>query len=105
MPRPPDWALVDGNRLPEDLPCPGQAVVKGDVLSHSIAAAAITAKCARDSEMARLDALHPGYGWARNAGYGTAEHRAGLARLGVTRHHRRSFRPIRALLTENTTTG
>ena len=105
LPRPPDWVLVDGNRLPDDLPCPGQAVIKGDQLSHSIAAAAIAAKCARDAEMARLDTLHPGYGWARNAGYGTAEHRAGLARLGVTPHHRRSFRPIRALLAGATTTG
>ena len=91
--RVPDLALVDGNRAPP-LPCAAQTVVGGDRSSLSIAAASIVAKVARDRLMARLALDHPGYGWERNAGYGTAEHRAGLARLGVTAHHRRSFRPI-----------
>ena len=95
--RPPALALVDGNRAPR-LPCAVRTVVGGDRASLSIAAASIVAKVARDRLMARLALDHPGYGWERNAGYGTAEHRAGLARLGVTAHHRRSFRPIRALL-------
>ncbi len=95
--RPPDLALVDGNRAPR-LPCPVRTVVGGDRASLSIAAASIVAKVARDRLMGRLALEHPGYGWERNAGYGTAEHWAGLARLGVTAHHRRSFRPIRALL-------
>ena len=95
--RPPDLALVDGNRAPR-LPCAVRTVVGGDRTSLSIAAASIVAKVARDRLMARLALDHPGYGWERNAGYGTAEHRAGLARLGVTAHHRRSFRPVRALL-------
>ena len=95
--RPPDLALVDGNRAPR-LPCAVRTVVGGDRASLSIAAASIVAKVARDRLMARLALEHPGYGWERNAGYGTAEHHAGLARLGVTAHHRRSFRPIRALL-------
>lgn len=101
----PDLALIDGNRLPDPLPCPGQAVIKGDLQSHSIAAASIAAKCARDAEMVQLDQRHPGYGWDRNAGYGTAEHRAAIAKKGITEHHRRSFRPIRAFLhsPENTT--
>ena len=94
---PPDLALVDGNRAPR-LPCAVRAVVGGDRTSLSIAAASIVAKVARDRLMARLALDHPGYGWERNAGYGTAKHRAGLARLGVTAHHRRSFRPVRALL-------
>ena len=94
---PPDLALVDGNRAP-CLPCPAQAVVGGDRRSLSIAAASIVAKVVRDRLMARLAEHHPGYGWERNAGYGTAEHRAGLARLGPCLHHRRSFRPIRDLL-------
>ena len=95
--RPPTLALVDGNRAPR-LPCAVRTVVGGDRASLSIAAASIVAKVARDRLMARLALDHPGYGWERNAGYGTAEHRAGLARLGVTAHHRRSFRPVRALL-------
>jgi ribonuclease HII len=73
-------------------------VVKGDSRSLSIAAASIAAKVTRDRAMARLALRHPGFGWERNAGYGTAEHRAALAELGVTPHHRRSFAPIAALL-------
>ena len=93
----PDAALVDGNKLP-DLPCPARAVVGGDALCLSIAAASIIAKVARDKLMAELCDAHPGYGWRTNAGYGTAEHQAGLAKLGVTDHHRRSFAPIARLL-------
>ena len=93
----PDLVLVDGNRLP-DLPCPACAVVKGDTLSLSIAAASIMAKVPRDRIMRRLARHYPGFGWERNAGYGTPEHRAGLGALGVTPHHRRTFAPIRRLL-------
>ena len=93
----PDLVLVDGNRAP-CLPCPVRTVVGGDRLSLSIAAASIVAKVTRDRLMTRLALHHPGYGWERNAGYGTAEHRAGLVRLGPCVQHRRSFRPIRALL-------
>ena len=93
----PDAALVDGNRLPR-LPCPAEALVGGDGLSLSIAAASIVAKVARDREMAELAERHPGYGWERNVGYGTAEHRSGLQRLGPCAQHRRSFKPIRLLL-------
>ena len=93
----PDLALVDGNRAPR-LPCPVKTVVGGDRKSLSIAAASIVAKVTRDRLMARLATEYPGYGWERNAGYGTAEHQAGLARLGPCEHHRRSFRPIRELL-------
>ena len=60
--------------------------------------ASIAAKQARDAEMTRLAAVHPGYGWERNAGYGTAAHRQALIALGVTPHHRSSFSPVRALL-------
>ena len=95
--RPVDIALVDGNQAP-NLTCTVQTVVKGDQRSRSIAAASIIAKVTRDWIMAELDAQHPGYGWAHNAGYGTAEHRAALLQLGVTPHHRRSFKPIAALL-------
>ena len=93
----PHAALVDGTHCP-DLDCPALPLVKGDRRSLSIAAASIVAKVTRDGLMDRLAARHPGYGWERNAGYGTAEHRQALARLGPTPHHRRSFAPIRKLL-------
>ena len=93
----PDHALVDGNRAP-DLPCPVTCVVKGDAKSLSIAAASIVAKETRDRMMADLAQIHPGYGWERNAGYGTAEHKAALEGLGVTPHHRRSFKPVLKIL-------
>ena len=93
----PDLALVDGNRLPP-LPCPARTIIKGDSVSLSIAAASIIAKVTRDRLMARLGARYPGFGWERNAGYGTAEHQAALKRLGVTPHHRKSFAPIVKML-------
>jgi ribonuclease HII len=96
----PSVALIDGNRVPPGLPCRGQALVGGDGRSLSIAAASIIAKVSRDRIMAELAKAHPGYGWERNQGYGTAEHRDALIRLGVTLHHRRSFRPIHNILTE-----
>ncbi|OAN52156.1 ribonuclease HII [Paramagnetospirillum marisnigri] len=86
-------ALVDGNRPPR-LPCPVTCVVKGDSLSLSIAAASVVAKVRRDALMAELALAHPGYGWERNAGYGTPEHLEALKRLGPTPHHRRSFAPV-----------
>jgi ribonuclease HII len=94
---PPTTALVDGNKAP-DLACTVRTVIKGDSRSLSIAAASILAKVTRDRAMSELAARHPGYGWERNMGYGTAEHRRGLDTLGVTAHHRRSFRPIRERL-------
>jgi ribonuclease HII len=95
--RPPDIALVDGNVAP-DLPCPVETVVKGDALSFSIAAASIVAKVTRDRIMRALALRYPGYGWDSNVGYATAAHVAGIARLGVTPHHRRSFAPVRLAL-------
>ena len=95
----PGHALIDGNRMP-DLSCGATLLVGGDRRSLSIAAASIIAKVTRDAIMARLAVEHPGYGWERNAGYGTAEHRAALDRLGVTVHHRRSFAPVARRLAE-----
>ncbi len=96
----PDHVLIDGNRIPKDFRWPATAVVRGDGRSASIAAASICAKVFRDDLMARLDATYPGYGWARNAGYGTREHREALNKLGITPEHRKSFRPIREILTQ-----
>lgn len=93
LPALPDLALVDGNQPPR-LPCAVRAVVGGDAASFSIAAASILAKVIRDRAMARLDRRWPGYGFAAHQGYPTAAHRAALARLGPTPHHRRGFAPV-----------
>jgi len=93
----PDIALVDGNHAPK-LACKVKTVIGGDALSLSIAAASIIAKVTRDRLMCELAAECPGYGWETNAGYGTKTHQDGLSKLGVTKHHRRSFAPIKALL-------
>jgi ribonuclease HII len=96
-----DCALVDGPHAPA-LPCRVQPIVKGDSLSLSIAAASIVAKVVRDREMSELADEFPGYGWDRNAGYGTPEHLAALTRLGATPHHRRTFAPVAAILAGGT---
>lgn len=90
LPRPPKLALVDGNAAPS-LSCPVRTIVGGDHLSFSIAAASVVAKVTRDRLMRALARRYPGYGWERNFGYGTREHRAGIAALGPTPHHRLSF--------------
>jgi ribonuclease HII len=94
----PDAALIDGNACPEGLPCPGVTLIKGDAKSLSVAAASIIAKVARDRLMAGLARAHPGYGWEVNQGYPTAAHLAALQDMGVTPHHRRSFRPVHNIL-------
>ncbi|MSP50276.1 MAG: ribonuclease HII [Alphaproteobacteria bacterium] len=93
--------LIDGNRAPPARLLPGyrmMTVVGGDGRSLSIAAASIAAKIVRDRLMRLLAIRHPAYGWERNAGYGTEEHRLAIDRVGVTRHHRSSFRPLRLAL-------
>ena len=97
----PDHLLIDGSDRHDWCPCAHRTVVRGDSLSASIAAASVLAKVARDRIMVALGQQNPGYGWERNMGYGTAEHRRGLAALGITLHHRRSFRPVRAMLPES----
>ncbi len=93
-----DLALIDGNSMPAALSCAAQCIVKGDGKSQSIAAASIVAKVTRDREMQRLARDFPGYGWETNAGYGTKAHIEALKTLGVTPHHRRSFKPIHNIL-------
>lgn len=90
--------LIDGNMLPRDLDLPGQAVVKGDARSLSIAAASIIAKMVRDRIMVDLAQQHPGYGWDVNAGYPTPAHKRALLDLGITPYHRRSFAPVHNIL-------
>jgi len=94
----PTEILVDGNRLPRELPCPARAVVRGDRTVLAIGAASILAKTHRDAILTDLDGRYPDYGLARHKGYGTREHLAALARLGPTPEHRRSFAPVRRLL-------
>ena len=95
LPVPADHLLVDGLPVPELGLDSHTAIVQGDACVHCIAAASILAKVTRDRLMERLARRYPGYGWERNKGYGTAEHLAGLARLGPTPHHRMSFAPVR----------
>ncbi|WP_347267498.1 ribonuclease HII [Paracoccus sp. (in: a-proteobacteria)] len=101
--RRPSLVLVDGNMLPRGLDLPGQAVVKGDARSLSIAAASVLAKVMRDRIMVDLAQQHPGYGWEGNAGYPTPAHRQALLDLGITPHHRRSFAPIHNILCKDQT--
>ncbi len=94
----PDYLLIDGNLIPAGLTLPAEAVIKGDGKSLSIAAASIVAKLARDRIMVDLAQQFPGYGWERNAGYPSKQHREALVNLGVTPHHRRSFKPVHKIL-------
>ena len=94
----PCHVLVDGNRVPRDLSCPGEAIVAGDARCVTIAAASILAKVARDRLMGDLAQQHPGCGWEANAGYATPAHRRALLDLGVTPFHRRSFAPVHNIL-------
>jgi ribonuclease HII len=95
----PEHVLVDGNRLPE-LAQAATAIVKGDSLVAAIAAASIIAKVTRDREMLEMDLLYPGYGFSRHKGYGTALHLEALHKLGPCAIHRRSYAPVKALLTD-----
>jgi ribonuclease HII len=97
LPLAPGLALVDGNKLPE-LACRGRAVVGGDARCLSIAAASIIAKVTRDRMMMALAEEWPGYGFERHKGYGTRAHTEAVMRLGLTPHHRRSWRPTQLAL-------
>ncbi|WP_040819160.1 ribonuclease HII [Litoreibacter arenae] len=93
-----DHVLVDGNKIPREMGPPATAIVKGDTRSQSIAAASILAKVTRDRHMDALAQQYPGYGWEKNAGYPTKSHISALIELGVTPHHRRSFKPVHNIL-------
>lgn len=98
LPVAPDHLLIDGNMVPRDLSLSAEAVIAGDTRSASIAAASIVAKVCRDRVMVDLAQQHPGYGWRTNAGYPSKSHKAALQNLGVTAHHRRSFKPVHNML-------
>ncbi|MCB1652241.1 MAG: ribonuclease HII [Alphaproteobacteria bacterium] len=88
-------ALIDGNKIPAHLPCSARAVVKGDSLSKSIAAASIVAKYTRDKIMHTLAQEHPYYGWESNVGYPAKAHLDGIDAHGITPHHRKSYAPVK----------
>ncbi|MFT6659351.1 MAG: ribonuclease HII [Maritalea sp.] len=94
----PDIALIDGRDIPPKLPCKGQALIKGDSRSLSIAAASIIAKVTRDRMCELLDQSMPEYGFAKHKGYGTAKHMQALQIHGATAHHRTDFKPIAEII-------
>ena len=96
--RPPAHVLIDGNMIPRGLRLPATTLVKGDTRSLSISAASIVAKVCRDCVLVDLAQQHPGYGWETNMGYGSKRHMEALMNLGVTPHHRRSFKPVHNML-------
>lgn len=102
LPCPVDRALVDGRDVPPELPCPGIALIGGDGRSVSIAAASIVAKVTRDRMCAIMDCDAPQFGFSGHKGYGTAAHLAALQLHGPSRHHRRDFAPVAALLARET---
>ena len=95
----PDEVLVDGKFMP-DIPYPGRAMVGGDGLEAAISAASIVAKVVRDRQMQEADALYPQYGFARHKGYGSAAHLAALQTHGACPLHRRSYAPVRGVVSE-----
>ncbi|WP_085416413.1 ribonuclease HII [Neisseria canis] len=97
---PPDYVLIDGNRIPQDLGFEAEAVVKGDSKIMQISAASVLAKTARDAEMYALAERYPQYGFERHKGYGTAEHLAALRQYGALPEHRSGFAPVKALLAQ-----
>ena len=90
-----DYAIVDGRDVPPGLPCAAHAIIGGDGICLSIAAASIVAKVMRDRLMRALHVLHPAFGFDTNVGYATAYHRQAIARVGPTPFHRMSFSPMR----------
>jgi len=100
---PPDHLLIDGNMLPRGVTISAETIVKGDARSVSISAASIVAKIVRDRLMWDLAQQFPGYGWETNAGYPSPAHKEALRNLGVTPHHRRSFKPVHNILYQDKT--
>jgi ribonuclease HII len=98
LPMIPDRVLIDGNRVPQGLPCIAQAIVKGDATVAAISAASILAKTARDADCLLLHTRYPHYAFDQHKGYGTTLHLARLHAYGPCLAHRRSFAPVRRLL-------
>ena len=95
----PEYCLIDGNKMPKNII--GEAVVKGDAKSLSIAAASIIAKQTRDKIMRDLAKEFPQYCWEKNAGYPTAEHLQAIDKYGINEHYRKTYRPIKERIEKN----
>ena len=100
--RKPSKAYIDGLFAPKNLKIKYKTFVKGDEKITCIAAASIVAKVARDSFMIKLAKKYPKYSWNKNFGYGTADHLKGLQKYGVTKHHRKKFKPVHKILMNKT---
>jgi ribonuclease HII len=100
LPKTPLLALIDGNQLPPNPPCPVETLVKGDSKNAAIAAASILAKVTRDRLMVEANTLYPGYGFDQHFGYHNPVHIAAIDRLGPCPIHRRSFEPIKSLVNQ-----
>jgi len=98
----PEFLLIDAFRIP-DVAIPQKNIIRGDLRVKSIAAASVIAKTARDAHMTELAEAHPGYGFERHKGYGTAAHQEALSRLGPCAAHRRTYEPVRRILTAGET--
>ena len=96
--QPIDQALIDGREIKKADLGAHTSIIDGDASSYAIACASIIAKVRRDRFLRRLARRHPGYGWERNAGYGTKEHLSAIEKLGITPFHRRSYAPIQKAL-------
>ena len=97
----PSYVLVDGNKLPSMKNYKMKSIVKGDKKIPSISAAAIIAKVARDNFIISLSKKKKGYHWDKNFGYGTKQHLKSLKKLGITKHHRKTFSPTSKIVTHN----
>ncbi|MGJ8648036.1 MAG: ribonuclease HII [Marinomonas colpomeniae] len=98
LPVVPEHVLVDGNRLPLDLPCSAEAVIKGDARQAAISAASILAKVTRDRDIVKAAKIYPEYGFEKHKGYPTALHLEAIRLHGITPIHRRSFGPVKRIL-------
>jgi ribonuclease HII len=94
----PEHVLVDGNRIPPNLPCSAEAVVKGDARQAAISAASILAKVTRDRDIVQAAQIYPEYGFEKHKGYPTAQHLEAIRLHGITPIHRRSFAPVKKIL-------
>ena len=98
----PSVAYIDGLFAPKEIKIKYKTIIKGDEKITSIAAASIVAKASRDLFMIKLSKKYPNYNWHKNFGYGTTEHLNGLKKYGVTKHHRKKFKPIHNILSHKT---
>ncbi len=94
----PNKALIDGNHIPQNLPCDAVAIIGGDGIENCISAASIIAKVYRDHEMVKLAKKYPEYGFEKHKGYGTQYHLKALNKYGASQIHRRTFAPVKRVL-------